>query len=319
MANRPLPRPSILSPYRMETGDQPLHNMFSCCCIGSKRISYTVSMKLHIARLAYSVGETLDLTGSTVINNSSLPQRVQIVLKSYLQQDGGYNQKHNLTNDYILFETTIPEKQTVILTNLSDYYNIRVPNVYPSYSGVFMDVTQKERLNACIKWSYTLEIRLPDWGNCGFYCRTPILICAVPPYTKLLQQCRKNRADPLLTGPYSIMDHAISSINNVGNDKNTGPTLWGKKDDKGRKELAMEGVPSWMGGRESYISFMKDEINRAHYMEWTQKLLRVQEGTSRETSADVSTDKYKDLEKLFYRNVVNVYAGPSGTFDENVL
>ena len=320
VANRPLPRPSLLSPYRMETGDQPLHNMFSCCCIGSKRISYTVSMKLHIARLAYSVGETLNLSGSTVINNSALPQRVQIVLKSYLQQDGGYNQKHNLTNDYILFETKIPEKQTVILTNLPDYYNIRVPNVYPSYSGVYMDVAQNERLNACIKWSYTLEIRLPDWGNCGFYCRTPILISAVPPFTQLLQQYRKNKADPLLTGPHSILDHAISSINNIGYDKNTGPTLLSKKDDKGRKELAMESVPSWMGGRESYISFMKDENNRAHYMEWTQQsLLPLPAGIAREATAEKGKDKYKDLENLFYRNVVNVYAGPSGTFDENVI
>ena len=314
IANRPLPRPTLLSPYRMETGDQPLHNMFSCCCIGSKRISYTVSMKLYIARLAYSVGETLDLSGSTVINNSALPQRVQIVLKSYLQQDGGYNQKHNLTNDYVLFETTIPEKQTVILTNLSDYYNIRVPNLYPSYSGVYMDVTQKERRTACIKWSYTLEIRLPDWGNCGFYCRTPILICAAPPYTKVLQECRKKKADPLLTGPHSILDHAISSIHNVGNDKNTGPTLLCKKDDKGRKAFAMEGVPSWMGGRENYISFMKDETNRALYMEWTQQ--EQFNGANEHTNV---SDKYKVLEQLFYRNIINVYAGPSGTFDENVI
>ena len=312
VANRPLPRPSILSPYRMETGDQPLHNIFSCCCIGSKRTSYTVSMKLLIARLAYGVGEKFDLTGSTVINNSALPQRVQIVLKSYLQQDGGYNQKHNLTTDHVLFETTIPSKQTVILTNLPDYNSISVPNVYPSYSGLYMDVTQKERRNACIKWSYTLEIRLPDWGNCGFYCRTPILISAVPPYTNTLQQYRKKKADPLLTGPYSIFDYAISSINNVGEDKNTGPTLLSKKDDKGRKVLALEGIPAWMGGREKYISFMKDESNRALVTEWTQNM-------ANEATDDTANGKFKELDKLFYRNVVNVYAGPSGTFDDKEL
>jgi hypothetical protein len=141
----------------------------------------------------------------------------------------------------------------------------------------------------------------------------------------LLQQYRKKKADPLLTGPYSILDHAISSIHNVnGPDKNTGPTLLCKKDDKGRKALAMEGIPSWMGGREDYVSFMKDETNRALYMEWStqqeQEQQQQQHSNKNETTESTASDKSttKDLDQLFYRNVVNVYAGPSGTFDENV-
>jgi hypothetical protein len=310
LANRPLPRPSLISPYKMETGDQPLHSAFKCCC--PRNVAYTVSMKLHIARLAYAVGEMMDLTGSTVVNNSKLSQRVQIVLKSYIEQNGGYNQKHSLTQDRVLFETIIPEKQTVILTNLAEFEGIRVPAVYPSYSGQYLAVDEKQRCDACIKWTYTLEIRLPDWGS-GFYCRTPILIAAVPPYTKQLQQYRKVKADPVLAGQYSIFQHAISGIHSTCE---TGPTLRSQKDDRARKVLASEGVPAWMGGREDYIRWMNNEANLTRLSEWMER-----GGCTSANSNNNSTrteEEYADLVQIFYRNIVNVYAGPSGSFDENL-
>lgn len=300
IANRPLPRPSLLSPYKMETGDQPLRKSGFGCCRPSATV-YTVSINMQIARLAYAPGEVVDITGSSVVNNSTQPQRAQIVLRSYLQQDGDYNQKHSLIHqDHVLFETEIPEKQTVILTNLREFESFRVPAVYPSYSGVYLDVDKTKRLAACIKWAYTLEIRLPNWGS-GFYCRTPLLISAAPPFTSQLQQYRKVKSDPELTGQYSIFEHAVSGIHN---SCETAPTLSSLIGDKGRKVLAKDAsIPVWMGGRNDYMTWMKEDENRARLKEWM----------------DSGCDKdFPDLVKLFYRNIVNVYAGPSGKFDENL-
>jgi hypothetical protein len=300
LANRPLPRPSLISPYKMETGDQPLHNTCQCFC-WPRRIAYTVSIKLHIARLAYAPGEMIDITGSTVVNNSTAPQRVQIVLKTFIEQKNGQGATHSLTMDRILFETVIAEKKTNILTNLREFEGIRVPAVYPSYAGQYLAVDQKQRLDACVKWTYTLEIRLPDWGT-GFYCRTPILICAVPPYTKQLQKYRKVKADPVLAGQYSIFQHAISGIHN---SCETGPTL-SRSCDKGRKTLASYCVPAWMGGRDHYIQWLKEESNRTRLKEWTE-------------NGYVNDSDNKDLMHLFHCDMINVYAGPSGTFDETLL
>jgi long-subunit fatty acid transport protein len=60
---------------------------------------------------------------------------------------------------------------------------------------------------------------------------------------------------------------------------------------------------------------MKNERNRALYTEWSSQ----QQPSNETTDKSTATDRNKDLEQLFYRNVVNVYAGPSGKFDENLL
>lgn len=55
LANRPLPRSGLLSPYQMETGDQPLwklSNLFCCC--KSSGVTYKVSIKLHLGRYVLS-------------------------------------------------------------------------------------------------------------------------------------------------------------------------------------------------------------------------------------------------------------------------
>ena len=233
--------------------------------------------------------------GSSVVNNSKDPQRAQIVLRCYLEQDGGYSLKHSLTQDTILFETVVQPKTTVILTNLPEFHLLRVPAVYPSFSGVYWDSSKKCRAQACIKWAYTLEIRLPDWGS-GFYCRAPFLLTAAPPYSAALQKHRQDHANPQLTGHFSIFDHAVSGILN---DCTTGPTFRAPTEDNGRKVLAKDAPPVWMGSRESYLVWMKNEKNRARLKEWIEN----------------PKGEFEDLETLFFRNVVNVYAGPSGRLE----
>jgi hypothetical protein len=293
LPNRPLARPTLLSPYIAESGDQPM--AFGCCRPLSK--TYKVSVKLCLGRLVYSPGELVDMTGSAVVNNSSTPQRTQIVWSCFLQLDGGYGQKHSLSTDFVAFETVIPEKSTMILNNLPEWEGVRVPAVYPSYSGVYLDTDKTNRLETCVKWAYTLEIRLPDWGN-GFYCRTPFLVSAAPPYTLQLAAHREEKSNPELTGQWSIFEHAVSGTR----DCITSPTLLSAKDDKGRKAIAHFAEPIWIGGSgQEYGEWRKKDGNDKRLQEWM------------ETRND---KEFPDLPSLFFRDIVNMFAGPSGRLTE---
>lgn len=67
--------------------------------------------------------------------------------------------------------------------------------------------------------------------------------------------------------------------------------------------VALDAKPVWMGSREDYSAWMKHEQNRARLKDWM------------ESGRD---SDYLDLVKLFYRNMVNVYSGPSGSYNENL-
>jgi len=298
--NRPLPRPALMSPYNMESGDQPISLSRRGNFFQRKKEVYTVSLKLSLSRLVYAPGECIDMIGSTVVNNSSEDQRAQVVMCTFLEQDGGYRQKNSQTRDHVFFETVVPARTTVILNNVPEFKGVRIPALPPSYAGIFLNDSKTERLEACVKWTYTLELRLPDWGN-GFYCRSPILLSAASPFTSELQKYRnEKKSEPDLTDYYSIFKQSVSGAHN---SCKTAPTVTCPEQDRGHKALAFGAKPVWMGSREDYAVWMRDESNRVRLKEW------VAAGMKKDSD-------YPDLCKLFYRNVVNLYGGPSGSLND---
>jgi len=171
---------------------------------------------------------------------------------------------------------------------------IRVPAVPPSYAGIFLDESKTKRLESCVKWTYTLELRLPDWGT-GFYCRTPILVSAASPFTTELAKLRSKKAEPELTDHWSIFKQAVSGAHNLCK---TAPTVTCEEEDRGFKRLAVGAKPIWMGSREDYSAWMKEESNRMRLKEWV-------------ATEGKKDDDYPDLCKLFYRDIVNHYGGPT--------
>jgi hypothetical protein len=238
-------------------------------------------------RLVYAPGEVIDLTGSSVVNNSNIPQPAQVVLRCFIEQTGSYGATHSFSQDYILYETTIPESQTVLLTNSKDFWQTCVPPVPPSYSGQYLNMDKSKRISACLRFAYTLEIRLVEWGT-GFYCRTPILISAAPPYSHQLVEHRSMRSNPELTDQWSIFQYAVSGPMEI----DMAPTSTGSADIKKLVE-AKRLDPIWMGETRKYSEWMKSAKNR-------ERLRMYSEG---------KPDAKLDL--LFYRPVVNTFAGPS--------
>jgi len=163
-----------------------------------------------------------------------------------------------------------------------------VPPLPPSYSGQYLSIDKTKVNSACLRFSYTLEIRLVEWGN-GFFSRTPILISAAPPYSHKLQELRFSRSDPELTDPWSIFKQALSGPK----DNGMAPTLKGTK---GISKLvrAEESDPIWMGEMCDYEEWMRDGTNRDRLKKW------------REGAKDDS-----ELEQLLYWPVVNTFVGPS--------
>jgi hypothetical protein len=234
----------------------------------------------------YACGEVVDMTGSTVVNNSRFPQPAQVVLRCFIEQTGGYGVRRTFSHDYILYETVIPEHQSVVITNNKDFNQVRIPAVPPTWSGEYLDEQQTQRKQACVRWAYTLEIRLTEWGG-GFSSRTPILVAATPPYAQKLQDFRHAKADPVVTDQWSIYQYAVFGPKENG----MAPTL-SHANNRGRLKLVQCEEPVWTGPLGGKETWMKDD--QKLYNKW------MEEGVWD-----------SQLEYYFHRPVVNSYTGPS--------
>jgi hypothetical protein len=237
-------------------------------------------------RLVYACGEVIDMTGSTVVNNSKFPQPAQVVLRCFVELTGGYGVHTAFHHDQVLYETVIPEHSTVVITNNADFNQIRIPAVPPTWSGEYLDQSQTQRCQACIKWTYTLEIRLTEWGS-GFHCRTPILISATPPFTHKLQDLRHEQGNPVFLDHWSINQQAVFGPK----ENEMAPTLT-RFNNRGRPKFIQRDEPIWI----------RDECERDDWMSQNGKMLR--EWTEEGKWNPV-------LDQYFYRPVTNFYTGPS--------
>ena len=149
-------------------------------------------------------------------------------MRAFVESKGGYGVTRVFSHDYVLYETTIPSHSTVYLTNNEDFVSLRIPAVPPTYSGEYLSVDQQKREQACVRWSYTLEIHLPNWGG-GFSSRTPVLVSSTPPFSFQLQEYRHAQSDPDLLDPWTIYGYAV-----FGPKENDMAPALTRTNDKGR-------------------------------------------------------------------------------------
>jgi hypothetical protein len=238
LSNHPKPLPALLPPFHAEKLDQIMH---SCHCLRSGKQDGLVSVRLALSRLAFAPGEAIDLMGSQATNDASSALPLRVILRCYIERRHSSDPKsipNKVRHDFVLLEAEVPGKQTVFVDSLVGSSVIRIPAVFPSFDG---GVEQQEADSvavadlpsnrfACLKWSYTLEIRVGgnkgDWAT-GIYCRTPILICAAPPHAAQVEAARSEHPNlQELMGPMSIFEYAAT----CSEDCDTTPALGGPED-----------------------------------------------------------------------------------------
>jgi hypothetical protein len=222
--NRPLPLEELLSPYQTEILDQQLHNCH-CCGFRSCKLDGLLSIRLSLGRLAYAPGELVDLTNSQVKNDTSSTLPLQVILRCHIERRANLV-CNKVRLDMVLLVSEIHGNQSVSLRNLGQ---VRIPAVYPAFDGGVSEPYTWE-LYACLKWSYTIEIRVGGDTTSyatGVSCRTPVLICAAPPYTNQIEAARSQRPSLDLTDAMSIFRYATTE---VSLDCVTAPTIRGPTD-----------------------------------------------------------------------------------------
>ena len=170
---RPAPLPALLCPTNTEEEDQikKCHFCcFSCCEAGS------IQMKFTCDRRAYAPGETVNLRGSTILNNSSILISARIVLRQHIQltTTDRYHHTHNGTQRFELGSVSVEPGAQAHLSNLT----LKVPAVPPSFFG-----SQGSSTAYSEPLIFTYELSLQAKAGSGHKVKIdlPILISALPP------------------------------------------------------------------------------------------------------------------------------------------
>jgi hypothetical protein len=223
LPNRPLPLLTLLGKATTETIDAPIHNCkfggFKCCLDG------LVSLRLSLDRRAYAPGETIDFTGSQVVNDTKSTMTATVSLRRHavLRTATGYSAK--CTTDFYLTEFEIPPLSTTKVPNIES----RVPAVFPSFHGGLVPPFTFSSY-PCLKWTYVIDMRVGyQKGKCkgSAHAITPVLISAAPPYERVLADISSSSPVNLaIPDPWAIFDHAITGPE----ASETCPTITGPED-----------------------------------------------------------------------------------------
>jgi hypothetical protein len=257
LPNRPLPTLRLLSPYLSESMNQPIH---TCCCFQGKcnQVNGLISIRLQSDRLAYAPGESIDLTGSEIKNESSVALMAWGILTCHIILRASYGRTTSRSVDYTLFTLPVPPDSVTLLENEEGALGTAIiPAVFPSfYGGVPGPLSL---LGPALKWTYTFSLKVGfEKAMCKGEVKVecPILISAAAPYASTIQQAIHNQnKDPnppprLNENFWVIFQHSV-----VGPEAcYTAPTLTGS--DNGGDIVSIDDCPAY--GTHSYSGDPED-------------------------------------------------------------
>ena len=165
-----------------ETMDAPIHKCKYCncrCCLDG-----LVSLRLSMDRMAYAPGETIDFTGSQVVNDTKSTMTAKVSLRRHAVLRTATKFSTKFTTDFYLTEFEIPPLSTTQVPNIDS----RVPAVFSSfYGGVVGELSSS--FYPCLKWTYVIDMRVGfKKGKCkgSAHAISPVLISSAPPYERVL-------------------------------------------------------------------------------------------------------------------------------------
>ena len=151
--------------------------------------AHQVTIKLN-SRLAYAPGETLQLTGSQVVNSSSISITVRIVIRQIIQlaTTGSYAKT---TNGSQRFEIGSKEVSPSSSIGLDDFQAV-VPALPPSFFGARGSSTARRE-----PLTFTYELSLQAKASSGHKVKVdmPILISALPPKQQAIQDANASNTN----------------------------------------------------------------------------------------------------------------------------
>ena len=176
LPSRPLPLPQLLAPIQNKTDDLPIYSS-KCCCFAWNSAG-TVSIKLKLRRSAYAPGETIDMDGSQVTNDSTLQITVRAVLKQEvkLSTTGIIQRSTSGIYRFPLFEASCAPQSSFVLHGLG----ANIPALPPSFFGA-KGLTAAGNPAEPLTFTYLLSVQAKAKSGHKVSLEVPLLVSALPP------------------------------------------------------------------------------------------------------------------------------------------
>ena len=199
---RPAPMPQLLSQFMIEEENQIKKTKIYCLACGEAGM---VTIKLN-SRRAYAPGETLQLTGSQVMNSSSISVSVRVIIRQTIQlaTTGAYDE--NTQKGYQKFEMGSKEVGPGSSIGLDEFHAV-VPALPPSFFGARGSSTATQE-----PLTFTYELSLQAKASSGHKVKVdmPILISALPPKQQAIQDAATSNNQVPIYKPFEIQSYAVT-------------------------------------------------------------------------------------------------------------
>lgn len=199
---RPAPSPVLLAPASLQYEDQ-IKKMKMCCFACGEAGS--VMLKFKVGRRAFAPGENVDLSGSAVLNNSTIPVTARIVLRQHiiLSTTDKYERDTRVDHRIELGAKLVDPGVDAALDDLA----LTIPAVPPSFFGAKGSVAARRE-----PLVYTYELSLQAKASSGHKVKIdiPILISALPPKAEAIEEASTSPSSVSLhEDAFGIQDNAI--------------------------------------------------------------------------------------------------------------
>ena len=190
-----------------------MHN--KCCGCHCSKMDGLVSATLTTDRRSYAPGESIDITGSTVVNDLKQPLLLRIRLHQYVIMSTAWGKTKTCTIKHVLFRGECPANSNVDVSSLvkgNGNGNTSMPAVFPSFYGGVENSSVQSNKYSCLKWTYVLDLKVGGEGKSGVSARLPILVACAAPYPQSVESAKHLTisSSNVYDTPFSVVDHAIN-------------------------------------------------------------------------------------------------------------
>jgi hypothetical protein len=184
------------------------------------------TIKIQLDRLAYAAGETIDLSGSTILYEGNKEMMAEVVLMGYYRLST-YMMSTTAHREHSLGQIPLVRYSQMTLNDTNKNNKFTIPPVYPSFYGGVKELKQRSHYS-CLQWTYTIGVKIGGDG-CSTHVQAalPILISSAPPYNEALKEHQGLTPKNATFGIWDVFDHAV-----LGPEEGctTAPTITGPED-----------------------------------------------------------------------------------------
>lgn len=200
----PVPMPQLLTPTDSRVGPTPL-NEFSFCCFKCGAAG-NVELKLSLPRRAFAPGEMIDLSGSEVINDSTIPVQARVHVRQLIKLTSQNTLSPLFRDETRFFELDSILVKSQTTSNLGSL-NVTVPALPPTFFGA-RGFTARNKAVEPLKFCYELSLEVEAKSGHKEKIGVPILISASPPKVEPIRDKSQFRANRIVD-PFEIQRFTI--------------------------------------------------------------------------------------------------------------